>query len=54
MKLSSATNGSVLGEFYGPAAEEVGGVLNASSDAHNRVLAGYFAGKPTRLNCSRG
>ena len=38
-------NGSVLGEFYGPAAEEVGGVLNASSDAHNRVLAGYFAGR---------
>ena len=29
--------GSVLGEFYGPAAEEVGGVLNARRDEDLRV-----------------
>ena len=44
--------GSVLGEFYGPAGEEVGGVLNASSDTHNRVLAGYFNGR--QLNSTPG
>ena len=32
--------GGVLGEFYGPSAEEVGGVLNASRD--DRVMAGAF------------
>ena len=37
--------GGILGEFYGPAAEEVGGVLSASSDTHNRVLYGYFSGE---------
>ena len=37
--------GGILGEFYGPAAEEVGGVVSASSDAHNRVLFGYFSGE---------
>ena len=37
--------GGILGEFYGPAAEEVGGVLNASSD--DRVMLGAFAGKQT-------
>ena len=37
--------GDILGEFYGPAAEEVGGVLNASSSAHHRVLSGWFGGK---------
>ncbi len=35
--------GNVLGEFYGPAAEEVGGVLNASRQ--DRVMLGVFAGK---------
>ena len=35
--------GGVLGEFYGPAAEEVGGVLNASRN--DRVIQGVFAGK---------
>ena len=34
--------GGVLGEFYGPSAEEVGGVLNASRD--DRVMAGAFGG----------
>ena len=38
--------GGVLGEFYGPEAEEVGGVLNASRD--DRVMAGVFGGKMTR------
>ena len=41
----SGYEGSILGEFYGPAAEEVGGVLNASSD--DRVILGAFAGKQT-------
>ena len=40
--------GAVLGEFYGPAAEEVGGVLNAESEAHGRMMAGWFGGG--RLN----
>ena len=31
--------GNVLGEFYGPAAEEVGAVLNASRS--DRVLYGW-------------
>ena len=35
--------GGILGEFYGPAAEEVGGVLNASRN--DRVMQGVFAGK---------
>ena len=35
--------GGILGEFYGPAAEEVGGVLNASRN--DRVIQGVFAGK---------
>jgi len=34
--------GNVLGEFYGPKAEEVGGVLSASRD--DRVITGVFAG----------
>ena len=41
----SGYEGGILGEFYGPAAEEVGGVLNASSD--DRVMLGAFAGKQT-------
>ena len=36
--------GSVLGEFYGPAAEEVGGVLNARRDEDLRVMSGVFGG----------
>ena len=38
--------GGILGEFYGPAAEEVSGVLNASRD--DRVMAGWLGG--TRLD----
>ena len=39
----SGYEGGILGEFYGPAAEEVGGVLNASRN--DRVIQGVFAGK---------
>ena len=42
--------GAVLGEFYGHGAEEVGGVLNAESQAHGRVMAGWFGGKQFVLN----
>ena len=37
--------GDILGEFYGPAAEEAGGVLRATRDSDNRVLIGSFGGK---------
>lgn len=37
--------GTVDGEFYGPAAEEMAAVVNAESVAHNRVLIGNFHGK---------
>ena len=37
--------GGVLGEFYGPEAAEVGGVLNASRN--DRVMAGAFGGSRT-------
>ena len=46
----SGYEGGMLGEFYGPAAEEVGGVLNASSD--DRVMLGAFAGKQTDPNAA--
>ena len=46
----SGYEGGILGEFYGPAAEEVGGVLNASSD--DRVMLGAFAGKQTDSNAA--
>ena len=36
--------GDVLGEFYGPAAEEVGGVISATRDADLRVMAGTIHG----------
>ena len=42
--------GGVLGEFYGPSAEEVGGVLNAESEAHDRVVHGWFGGKQFALD----
>ena len=44
--------GALLGEFYGPAAEEVGGVLNASSD--DRVMAGVFGGRQWDPNVPSG
>lgn len=37
--------GNVLGEFYGPGAEEAGGVLRATRASDNRVLVGSFGGK---------
>ena len=42
--------GGILGEFYGPAAEEIGGVVSATSDVHNRVLGGHISG--TQLDSS--
>ena len=39
----SGYEGGILGEFYGPGAEEIGGVLNANRQ--DRVLGGVFAGK---------
>ena len=43
--------GHVLGEFYGPNAEEVGGVVSATRDvagtAGDRVLYGHIAGRKT-------
>ena len=46
MRPSSGYEGGVLGEFYGPAAEEVGGVFNASRD--DRVMQGVIARKAGR------
>ena len=37
--------GDVLGEFYGPAAEEVGGVISATRDADLRVMSGTIHGR---------
>ena len=37
--------GDMLGEFYGPGAEEAGGVLRATRASDNRVLFGSFGGK---------
>ena len=36
--------GDMLGEFYGPAAQEVGGVLNARRQVDGRVASGWFGG----------
>ena len=36
--------GDVLGEFYGPAAEEVGGVISATREADLRVMGGTIHG----------
>ena len=40
--LSGYENGSVEGAFFGPAADEVGGVLDAADEANNRLLMGFF------------
>ncbi|MCY4453454.1 MAG: transferrin-binding protein-like solute binding protein [Immundisolibacterales bacterium] len=37
--------GDMLGEFYGPGAEEAGGVLRATRASDSRVLVGAFGGK---------
>ena len=44
----SELQGGVLGEFYGPAAEEVGGVLSGTS--LDEVMTGYFGGKRYSLD----
>ena len=41
----SGYEGEMLGEFYGPGAEEAGGVLRATRASDNRVLVGAFGGK---------
>lgn len=41
----SGFTGEMLGEFYGPAAQEAGGVLRATRASDNRVLVGAFGGK---------
>ena len=41
----SGFEGHILGEFYGPAAEEAGGVLRAARTSDNRVLIGSLGGK---------
>ena len=41
-------SGHVLGEFFGPSATEVGGVLHAESADHGRVMAGVFGGTSTK------
>ena len=37
-------SGSVRGAFFGPAAEEAGGVFDATDAANNRAMVGYFGG----------
>ena len=37
--------GGVIGDFYGPAAEEVGGVLSARRDEDLRLMTGTFGGR---------
>lgn len=46
--------GDILGEFYGPAAEEVGGVLNAESDVHDSIIGGWFGGRQLRSIVAAG
>ena len=46
----SGYEGGILGEFYGPAAEEVGGVLNASRN--DRVIGRCVRRKAGRRGCS--
>ena len=37
--------GDMYGAFFGPAAEEIGGVAVAENADHNRILSGLFGGK---------
>ena len=41
----TAPPSGMLGEFYGPAAEEVGGVFTATRDEDQRVLYGALHGQ---------
>ena len=43
---AAGITGSATGQFFGPDAEEVGGVISAESEDH--VSAGYFGGKKTQ------
>ena len=38
-------SGSVRGAFFGPAAEEAGGVFDATDATNNRAMIGYFGGE---------
>ena len=42
--LAGYADGSVRGTFYGPAADEVGGVFDAEDATNHRVLTGWFGG----------
>ena len=37
-------NGAMTGQFFGPAAAEVGGVLQGTRTGDNSVVYGYFGG----------
>ena len=41
----SRYEGDVSGQFFGPAAEEVGGVLEATHTGDSTILTGWFGGK---------
>ena len=43
--LAGYQNGGVRGSFFGPAAEEMGGVFDAQDTSGNRVISGYFGAK---------
>ena len=43
--LAGYQNGGVRGSFFGPAAEEVGGVFDAQDTSGSRVISGYFGAK---------
>ena len=40
--LAGFQNGGVRGAFFGPEAEELGGVFDAQDTTGNRVISGYF------------
>lgn len=49
--------GGVLGEFYGPAAEEIGGVFNArraNADGEDTVMHGWFGGEQLKPSVPPG
>ena len=47
--LAGYANGTVNGAFYGPAAEEAGGVFAATDGASNRHLTGWFGAEQPAL-----
>ena len=46
--------GNVLGEFYGPAADELGAAIEAESQAHDRVLLGRFRARQLNPSVPEG